>query len=58
MTARAHGYDINPVGAIEESITVIFGLEKEYYVQVMFLFVSKAADKGYVSYRLLVDRIA
>ncbi|MFP3720894.1 nitroreductase family protein [Niallia circulans] len=59
LTARAHGYETNPIGGYEkENIAEAFGLEKERYVPVMLLSIGKAADEGYASYRLPVDRIA
>ena len=59
LTARAHGYDTNPIGGYDkENIAAIFGVEKERYVPVMLLSIGKAADEGYASYRLPVDRIA
>ena len=58
LTARAHGYETNPIGGYEkEIIAEAFGLEKERYVPVMLLSIGKAADEGYASYRLPVDRI-
>ncbi|MED3994517.1 nitroreductase family protein [Peribacillus frigoritolerans] len=58
LTARAHGYDTNPIGGYDkENIAEAFGLEKERYVPVMLLSIGKAADEGYDSYRLPVDRI-
>lgn len=59
LTARAHGYDTNPIGGYDkENIAEVFGLDKERYVPVMLLSIGKAADEGYASYRLPVDRIA
>lgn len=59
LTARAHGYDTNPIGGYDkENIAEVFGLEKVRYVPVMLLSIGKAADEGYASYRLPVDRIA
>ncbi|MEC0768666.1 nitroreductase family protein [Bacillus atrophaeus] len=59
LTARAHGYDTNPIGGYDkENIAEAFGLEKERYVPVMLLSIGKAADKGYASYRLPIDTIA
>ena len=59
LTACAHGYDTNPIGGYDkENIAAIFGVEKERYVPVMLLSIGKAADEGYASYRLPVDRIA
>lgn len=59
LTARAHGYETNPIGGYEkENIAEAFGLEKERYVPVMLLSIGKAVDEGYASYRLPIDRIA
>lgn len=59
LTARAHGYDTNPIGGYEkEKIAETFGLDKERYVPVMLLSIGKAADEGYASYRLPVETIA
>ncbi|MBT2575028.1 nitroreductase family protein [Bacillus sp. ISL-51] len=59
LTARAHGYDTNPIGGYDkENIADVFGLEKERYVPVMLLSIGKAADEGYASYRLPVEKIA
>lgn len=59
LTARAHGYDTNPIGGYEkEKFTEAFGLDKERYVPVMLLSIGKAADEGYASYRLPIETIA
>ncbi|ADM36633.1 nitroreductase family protein [Bacillus spizizenii] len=59
LTARAHGYDTNPIGGYDkENIAETFGLDKERYVPVMLLSIGKAADEGYASYRLPIDKIA
>ncbi|MBG9769705.1 nitroreductase family protein [Bacillus vallismortis] len=59
LTARAHGYDTNPIGGYDkENIAETFGLDKERYVPVMLLSIGKAADEGYASYRLPIDTIA
>ncbi|MER0468901.1 nitroreductase family protein [Bacillus cabrialesii subsp. cabrialesii] len=59
LTARAHGYDTNPIGGYDkENIAETFGLEKDRYVPVMLLSIGKAADEGYASYRLPIDTIA
>lgn len=59
LTARAHGYDTNPIGGYDkENIAEAFGLDKEHYVPVMLLSIGKAADEGYASYRLPIDTIA
>ncbi|MBN7742563.1 nitroreductase family protein [Bacillus velezensis] len=59
FTARAHGYDTNPIGGYDkENIAEAFGLEKERYIPVMLLSIGKAAEEGFVSYRLPVEKIA
>ncbi|MCR6108494.1 nitroreductase family protein [Salipaludibacillus agaradhaerens] len=59
LTARAHGYDTNPIGGYDkENIAKAFGLEEERYVPVMLLSIGKAAEEGYASYRLPVETIA
>ncbi|MCY8200176.1 nitroreductase family protein [Bacillus subtilis] len=59
LTARAHGYDTNPIGGYDkENIAETFGLDKERYVPVMLLSIGKATDEGYASYRLPIDTIA
>ncbi|MCY8230046.1 nitroreductase family protein [Bacillus spizizenii] len=59
LTARAHDYDTNPIGGYDkENIAETFGLDKERYVPVMLLSIGKAADEGYASYRLPIDKIA
>ncbi|WP_156735321.1 nitroreductase family protein [Bacillus velezensis] len=59
LTARAHGYDTNPIGGYDkEKIAEVFGMDKESYVPVMLLSIGKAADEGYASYRLPIETIA
>ncbi|MGQ5646544.1 nitroreductase family protein [Bacillus velezensis] len=59
LTARAHGYDTNPIGGYDkEKIAEVFGMDKERYVPVMLLSLGKAADEGYASYRLPIETIA
>ncbi|MGG0186773.1 nitroreductase family protein [Bacillus rhizoplanae] len=59
LTARAHGYDTCPIGGYEkDKIAEAFGLDKERYVPVMLISVGKAADSGYKSVRLPIDKIA
>ena len=53
LTARAHGYDTNPIGGFEkDQLAEAFGLDKDRYVPVMILSVGKAAEEGYQSVRL------
>ncbi|MFU1719458.1 nitroreductase family protein [Bacillus velezensis] len=59
LTARAHGYDTNPIGGYDkEKIAEVFGMDKERYVPVMLLSIGKATDEGYASYRLPIETIA
>ncbi|MGG0240139.1 nitroreductase family protein [Bacillus rhizoplanae] len=59
LTARAHGYDTCPIGGYEkDKIAEAFGLDKERYVPVMLISIGKAADSGYKSVRLPIDKIA
>ncbi|MNP61589.1 putative NAD(P)H nitroreductase YodC [compost metagenome] len=59
LAARAHGYDTCPMGGYEkDQIAEAFGLDKERYVPVMLISIGKAADSGYQSVRLSIDRIA
>lgn len=59
LTARAHGYDTCPIGGFEkDKIAEAFGLEKERYVPVMLISIGKAANAGYPSARLDVDKVA
>ncbi|MGP1908022.1 nitroreductase family protein [Metabacillus sp. JX24] len=58
LTARAHGYDTNPIGGFEkDQIAEAYGLDKERYYPVMLLSIGKAADAGYQSVRLPVEKI-
>lgn len=58
LTARAHGYDTNPIGGYDKAnIAETFDLDKERYVPVMLLSIGKAAESGYASYRLPIETI-
>ncbi|WP_366249406.1 nitroreductase family protein [Terribacillus aidingensis] len=58
LTAKAYGYDTNPIGGYEkDQIAEAFDLDKERYVPVMLLSIGKAADAGYKSYRMPVEQI-
>ncbi|MBR2076859.1 MAG: nitroreductase family protein, partial [Exiguobacterium sp.] len=58
LVAHAHGYDTNPIGGYDKAnIAEAFGLDKERYLPVMLLSIGKAAEEGYPSVRLPVDRI-
>ncbi|MNV98549.1 putative NAD(P)H nitroreductase YodC [compost metagenome] len=59
LTARAHGYDTNPIAGFDkEHIAEAFGLDVERYVPVMLISIGKAAESGYTSVRLPVEKIA
>lgn len=59
LVARAHGYDTCPIGGFEkDQIAEAFGLDKDRYVPVMLISIGKAAESGYQSVRLPIDRIA
>ncbi len=51
IQTQSGGYD-------KENIAEAFGLEKERYVPGMLLFIGKAAEEGFASYRLPVEKIA
>ncbi|MFJ6414162.1 nitroreductase family protein [Terribacillus saccharophilus] len=58
LTAKAYGYDTNPIGGFEkDQIAEAFDLDKDRYVPVMLLSIGKAADAGYKSYRMPVEQI-
>lgn len=59
LSARAHGYDTNPIGGFEkDQIAEMFGMDKERYIPVMLISIGKALDEGYASVRLPIDKIA
>jgi len=59
LVARAHGYDTCPIGGFEkDKIAEAFGLDKDRYVPIMLVSIGKAADKGYKSVRLPINKIA
>lgn len=58
LVARAHGYDTNPIGGFDtEHLAEAFGLDKERYHPIMILSIGKAAEEGYQSVRLAVEKI-
>ena len=58
LTARAHGYETNPIGGFEAgALAETFGLDKERYVPVIILSVGKAKESGYTSVRLPAEKI-
>lgn len=59
LSARARGYDTNPIGGFDKSnIAEAFGMEKERYVPVMLISVGKAAKEARRTTRLPINRIA
>ncbi|GIO84959.1 putative NAD(P)H nitroreductase YdgI [Paenibacillus faecis] len=59
LSARAHGYDTNPIGGYDKSrIAEAFGMEKERYVPVMLISIGKSAQEPRRTSRLPIDRIA
>ncbi|MFZ2608999.1 MAG: nitroreductase family protein [Lactococcus raffinolactis] len=57
LSARAHGYDTNPIGGFEaDQIAAGFDLDPERFVPVMVLSLGKAAEVGYDSVRLAADK--
>ncbi|MFF2911431.1 nitroreductase family protein [Paenibacillus sp. NPDC057934] len=59
LVARAHGYETNPMGGYEKDlIAEVFGMEKDRYAPVMLVSIGKAADNGFPSMRLPIDRVA
>lgn len=58
LTARAHGYETNPIGGFEADVLAeTFDLDKERYVPVIILSVGKAKESGYTSVRLPAEKI-
>ncbi|WLV24531.1 nitroreductase family protein [Aciduricibacillus chroicocephali] len=58
LTARAHGYDTNPIGGFEkDQVADALGLDAERYVPVMLLSIGKSNKEGHQSYRLPVEQI-
>ncbi|TFD94448.1 nitroreductase family protein [Jeotgalibacillus sp. R-1-5s-1] len=59
LSARAFGYDTNPIGGYEkDKIAEAYGMDKDRYYPVMLISIGKAADKGYPSVRLPIEEIA
>ncbi|WP_036734929.1 nitroreductase family protein [Paenibacillus zanthoxyli] len=59
LVARAHGYDTNPIGGYDkDKVAEAFGWDKDRYVPVMLLSIGKAAEEGFNSVRLPIDKIA
>ncbi len=57
LSARAHGYDTNPIGGfVADQIAAAFDLDPERFVPVMVLSLGKAAEVGYDSVRLAADK--
>lgn len=59
LSARARGYDTNPIGGYDKSrIAEAFGMEKDRYVPIMLISVGKAAKDPRLTTRLPIHRIA
>ncbi|AKG37299.1 nitroreductase family protein [Paenibacillus durus] len=59
LVARDHGYDTNPIGGYDkDKVAEAFGWDKDRYVPVMLLSIGKAAEEGFSSVRLPIDKIA
>lgn len=59
LVARSHGYDTCPIGGFEkDKIAEVFDLDKDRYVPVMLISIGKAAESGYKSVRLPINKIA
>ncbi|OXM14897.1 nitroreductase family protein [Paenibacillus herberti] len=59
LSARARGYDTNPIGGYDKSrIVEMFGMEEGRYVPSMLISVGKAAKEARLTTRLPVDRVA
>lgn len=59
LVARSHGYDTCPIGGFEkDKIAEAFDLDKDSYVPVMLVSIGKAADAGYKSVRLPINKVA
>ncbi|WP_100401926.1 nitroreductase family protein [Bacillus sp. FJAT-42315] len=59
LAARAHGYDTCPIGGFDKAnIAEAFGLDKDRYVPVMLISIGKAANSGYPSVRLPIEKVA
>lgn len=58
LSARAHGYDTNPIGGYNKSaIAEAFGMDKERYVPVMLISVGKGTKDPRITSRLPIDYI-
>lgn len=59
LVARSHGYDTCPIGGFEkDQIAEAFDLDKDRYVPVMLISIGKAAESGYKSVRLPINKVA
>ncbi|MFC0233538.1 nitroreductase family protein [Vagococcus entomophilus] len=58
LVARAYGYDTNPIGGFEaDKLAETFDLDPTRYVPVMILSIGVAADTGYESVRLPINKL-
>lgn len=59
LTARAYGYDTNPIGGFDrDHIAAALELDPERYYPVMIVSIGKAAEEGFQTFRLPVEDIA
>ncbi|RLQ97448.1 nitroreductase family protein [Falsibacillus albus] len=58
LAARAYGYDTNPIGGYEkDKIADAFDIDSERYYPVMLISIGKAADEGYPSFRMPIEKL-
>jgi len=58
LTARAYGYDTNPIGGFDrENIAAALDLDPDRYHPVVIISIGKAAEEGFQSVRLPVEDI-
>lgn len=58
LVARAHGYDTNPIGGFDaDNLAEAVGLDKERFHPIMIVSIGKAAEEGYQSVRLPIEKI-
>jgi nitroreductase len=58
LTARAYGYDTNPIGGFDrKTITEALELDPKQYYPIMIVSIGKAQEAGYPSYRLPAEDI-
>lgn len=58
LTAKAHGYDTNPIGGFDkENIADIIGYDSDRYVPVLAIAIGKKAQDAHDSVRLPIDDV-